>query len=328
MGVKRSNYLPREKRSRCVPFWSPSTHYLTDACSATNDKPEPFRFSTSPSRTPIRGTSPIFPLGTPGASPNTPNGDRRTLSKNPNGVYRWQGGGSARPRNRYQSPSFGTRSPPPAIKLSPVKTDTKRRRVGEDVESSSVQKVPFPAVSPQMPVNGSAPAFTPSQTPAPSQTRPSIFPSTNGTPASQPNGNSTQKMPTATTPRLRTGNLTSKQTAPTIPSPLRQAWGQSDSPPQTPGSNTNARPPKHVTTKAASFMTELIKEVTPPRKPDVSNPYQTASPVRPMPKKPTPKRPRAPAVKTAPPPVPDVPKGTEPSPQAIIEATVPKVCYI
>lgn len=300
------------------------------ACPATNDKPEPFRFSTSPSRTPVRGNSPIFTLGTPGVSPNNPNGDspRRTLSKNPNGVYRWQGGGSARPRNRYQSPSFGTRSPPPAIKLSPVKTDTKRRRVGEDAESSSGQKVPFPAVSPQKPANGSAPAPAPNQTPAPSQTRLSIFPATNGTPASQPNGNSTQKTPAATAPRLRTGNLPSKPTAPSIPSPLRQAWGQSDSPPQTPGSNANPRLPKPATTKAASFMTELIKEVTPPKKPDVSNPYQTASPVRPTPKKPTPKRPRASAVKAAPPPVPDVPKVVEPSPQAIIEATVPKVRYV
>lgn len=303
-----------------------------DTCPATNDKPEPFRFSTSPSRTPVRGNSPIFTPGTPGASTSTPNGDghSRTLSKNPNGVYRWQGGGSARPRNRYHSPSFGTRSPPPALKLSPVKTDTKRRRVGEDAESSSEQKVPFPAVSPQKPVNWSAPALAPSQTPAPSQAHLSIFPSTNGTPASLPNGISAQKTPAATAPRLRTGNLTSKPTAPSIPSPLRQAWGQCDSLPQTSGSNTNTRPPKPAPTKAASFMTELIKEVTPPKKPDVSNPYQTASPVKPTPKKPTPKRPRTSVVKAASPPVPvpDIPKVAEPSPQAIIEATVPKVRYI
>jgi hypothetical protein len=67
-------------------------------------------------------------------------------------------------------------------------------------------------------------------------------------------------------------------------------------------------------------MTELIKEVTPPKKPDVSNPYQTASPVKPPVKKPV-RRTRA----TAKPAVPENPKKPELSPQAIIEATVPKV---
>jgi hypothetical protein len=69
-------------------------------------------------------------------------------------------------------------------------------------------------------------------------------------------------------------------------------------------------------------MTELIKDVTPPKRPDVANPYQTASPVKPHTKKPVVKKPRA-SVKPAPSPAPV--KAPEPSPQAIIEATMPKV---
>ena len=68
-------------------------------------------------------------------------------------------------------------------------------------------------------------------------------------------------------------------------------------------------------------MTELLKEVTPPKKPDVSNPYQTASPVPVKPaKKPQPKRQRPTAKPT------EKPKETTPelTAQEIIEATVPK----
>lgn len=70
-------------------------------------------------------------------------------------------------------------------------------------------------------------------------------------------------------------------------------------------------------------MTELIKEVTPTKKPDVSNPYQTASPVKPPApvRKPVAKRVRH-VAKPA-----EKPKeqGPEVSAQAVIEATVPKV---
>ncbi|KAF8141690.1 hypothetical protein EV363DRAFT_1443599 [Boletus edulis] len=87
-----------------------------------------------------------------------------------------------------------------------------------------------------------------------------------------------------------------KPTTPAIPSPLRQTWKESDSSPQA--------------------------EVTPTKKPDVSNPYQTASPVKPPApvRKPVVKRAK-PAAKPA-----EKPKEQEPeiSAQAIIEATVPK----
>ena len=90
-------------------------------------------------------------------------------------------------------------------------------------------------------------------------------------------------------------------------------------------------------------MTELIKEVTPPKRPDLSNPYQTASPVgkvgTPPKSRITKKRVRA----TGKPTIPEMKteqaneqdstaaekegkvKEKVYSPQAIIEATVPKV---
>jgi hypothetical protein len=87
-------------------------------------------------------------------------------------------------------------------------------------------------------------------------------------------------------------------------------------------------------------MAELIKEVTPPKRPDLSNPYQAASPVGKVgPPRTRPKRVRA-TGKPAPPTIKEdktkeaeketekkQEKEKEYSPQAIIEATLPKVCY-
>ncbi|KDQ61566.1 hypothetical protein JAAARDRAFT_45167 [Jaapia argillacea MUCL 33604] len=285
------------------------------------DRPEPFRFSTSPGR----GTTPPFGFGTPGSSTNgasTSNAStskipRRTLSKNPNGVYKWQGGGSARPKNRYQSPSFGSpRGSPSKLKLSPpagsaatTKTDGKRRRVGEDAESS----VPFPTASSSHaePSGVSSSSSSSSSLAMPNGT------STNGASAPKVNG------APPVTPRLRTTGIAMKPTAPAIPSPLRQAWGQSDSP-------SPPHPPPHKQpTKAANFMTELIKEVTPPKKPDLSNPYQTASPVKQQPqhKKPVTRKVTRVASKAKEAATMEVDKKVELPPltaQAIIEATVPK----
>lgn len=68
-------------------------------------------------------------------------------------------------------------------------------------------------------------------------------------------------------------------------------------------------------------MAELIKEVTPPKKPDLSNPYQTASPVKPsLQKKPAKKRKPVEAR-----PKEQEKKEVDLSPQTIIEATVPTV---
>lgn len=98
-------------------------------------------------------------------------------------------------------------------------------------------------------------------------------------------------------------------------------------------------------TKTANFVAELIKETAPPKKPDLSNPYQSASPVGKVgpPRRAT-KRPRA----TGRPVLPNKDQKAEEensqveeqekkekelklktlSAQAIIEATVPKVCFL
>jgi hypothetical protein len=68
-------------------------------------------------------------------------------------------------------------------------------------------------------------------------------------------------------------------------------------------------------------MAELIKEVTPPKKPDLSNPYQTASPVKPsLHKKPAKKRKPAEGRPKEP-----EKKEVDLSHQTIIEATIPTV---
>jgi len=280
--------------------------------SLGTDKPEPFRFSTSPSR----GSSPNLSHGnsTQGPSSSTQS-PRKTLTKNPNGVYRWQGAGSSRPRNRYQSPGFGSRPQQSRIKLSPPKTplttDTKRRRVGDEAESLAPQRSSVPSAS------GSTSAVgDPSSSSAPTSHPPQLgihspMPTPNGkTPAPPtPSAPVTPKANGVQGNRLRTTGLSA---TPAVPSPLRQTWKGNDSPPQPPQAS---RP-----TRAADFMTELLKEVTPPKKPDVSNPYQTASPVKPPPRKSQPKRQRPTPKPTEQP----KEKGPELTAQEIIEATVPK----
>ncbi|TFK94148.1 hypothetical protein K466DRAFT_477201, partial [Polyporus arcularius HHB13444] len=217
------------------------------------------------------------------------------------GVYRWQGGGSARPRNRYQSPSFGSAPSRSTIKLAPEKpkADSKRRRVGEDATTSSPQRAGSTnGVNGSLPTSVSAPAALNSQSGSTANGRP------NGAPVSAP----------PSTPRIRTNGI--KHTTPAVPSPLRQTWGNSDSPPQSSHSQPTSKP-----TRAASFMTELIKEVTPPKKPAFANPYEAANPmVKPVPKKQPVRRTRTTAKAEA------EAKKKEPelTPQAIIEATVPK----
>lgn len=230
----------------------------------------------------------------------------KSLSKNPNGVYRWQGAGSARPRTRYQSPGFGTsRSMPIRMKLTPElpTTDKKRRRVGQDAESSASQRASVapagPSTSGQAPITAATPA-----------------PSVNGTSSTSPHPNG---VVSPTTPRIRTNNLPSKPTAPAVPSPLRQAWNQNDSPsPPQPA-------PASKPTRAANIMSELIKEASPAPKPDFSNPYDSAGPVpaKPATRRPVAKRSRAVAATHAE--TKEEKKVTELSPQKIIEATVPKV---
>ncbi|GBE86363.1 hypothetical protein SCP_0902420 [Sparassis crispa] len=275
---------------------------------ASGPKPEPFRFSESPS-SPGRGDTPILDFTSPGTAPS----GQKVLTKNPNGMYRLQGGGTARPRNRYHSPAFGPSRSAPTMTITPekFKTDTKRRRVGQDAATSSPQRVP---VSTSMPLNGAAGPSAPFANGA------SISTSTSASayPFVQPNGTAR----TRPAPRL---NTPVKPTTPARPSPLRQTWN--GSPPSPPQPRPTSKP-----TRAASFMTELIKEVTPPKKPDLVNPYQAASftPMRPLPQK-QPTR-KAKAAATAPPSAASTSNAKPPlekkesqlSQQAIIEATVPK----
>ncbi|KAJ8516612.1 hypothetical protein ONZ45_g6084 [Pleurotus djamor] len=316
--------------------------------NSSTPKAEPFRFTT-----PLKSQSPAPPsTSLPSLNATTP---RRTLTRNPNGVYRWEGGGSAkRSRNRYHSPAFGPpRTTPDRLKLSnppsetpPVpRMDTKRRRVGEDAASSSTTPSgsatrghPVHMKTPSPPPRASAPGPSPTRAaqayPFPAFQGPlSPSPTTNG--ATNGSASQTQDKTSAATTTPTRLRIPQKPTTPVIPSPLRQTWSQQGdgSPPQ--AGPSQSQPQRQ--TMAANFMSELIKEVTPPTRPDVSNPYQTASPVK-LPSRPKSSRPRATGKPTA------VngkaareaaSKGedgssskqkplSDYSPQAIIEATLPK----
>ena len=280
-----------------------------DELSSIDDDSQPFRFSTSP--TPSRGTTPAFSLGSPTSSQQTP---RRTLTRNPNGVYRWQGAGSARPRNRHQSPAFGPpRSTPSKFKLSapessPSKADNKRRRLDAVTEHTTPHGIsePLPSTPPREQPSAESSVLSSSTSSLSSSTMNDSSPNkTNAVPA---------------TPRLHL-SVPPKPTTPAVPSPLRNTWvtGESSSPPQSSPPSKPSQP-----TRAANFMAELIKEVTPPKKPDLSNPYQTASPVKPsLQKKPTKKRKAAEGRSKEP-----EKKAVDLSHQTIIEATVPTVSVL
>ena len=274
-----------------------------------DDTQQPFRFSKSPSRAGSPATNP-FPAASSStisinttATPKTPT---RTLSKNPNGTYKWQGAGSAR-RNRYHSPAFGSPGSGNKIKLQPpetAKSDSKRRRVGQDAETSSPRKASASRQSSAEP-STTGPSTT-SSTGAPDMKDTAA----NRPPQSKPqlNGINTSKV--------------NKGTAPAVSSPLRQAWGQDDFP--SPKSSPTSAPKP---SRAAAFMTELIREATPPKKPDIANPYQTASPVK-IARPPT-KKPGKPRVVSKQPPTEEKEKKQpEMSMQAIIEATLPKACLM
>ncbi|PFH51936.1 hypothetical protein AMATHDRAFT_2643 [Amanita thiersii Skay4041] len=294
--------------------------------SAPPEKHVPFRFSTSISPSPELGESTSTTIG------NQHDGSHkapRMLSKNPNGTYRWRGCGSAKPsrsRNRYSSPAFGpSRILPERLVLKEstatgegVKADNKRRRVGEEADNSS--SVPSGNSNN---ANGTPPTQASSQDSHLVQiTSPSIPRPVNGA-SSQPKVNGAPAIPSL---RLRT-HISQKPTTPAVPSPLRQTWS---------GSSSESPPPVQTSpkpTKAANFMAELIKEVTPPKKPDVSNPYQTASPVKIVPSRQRSKRPRATGKPTQ---VANEKEATDVqvkeaeilTPQAIIEATLPKACTL
>ncbi|KAK0484226.1 hypothetical protein EDD18DRAFT_1429841 [Armillaria luteobubalina] len=271
---------------------------------------EPFRFTTSPS--PFRGNSPAMVANSvtiPSASPS------KMLSKNPNGTYRWEGGGSAkvRTRDRYRSPAFGpSRATPDRLILDKststsitenTKADTKRRRVTNDTGTSFAEASGAPATPPTP-----TPTFRTGNAELPKLSFNSS--ATNGSP-SKPNG-----LPASTSiPRARATFVSLKPNTPVILSPLCQAWGQTfsgspDSPPQT-----------QKKSSAANFMAGLIKDNTPTKKPDISNSYQTPGSARAT----RPKRPRATGKPTPPKKLSAVEdKEKVYSPQAIIEATVPK----
>ncbi|KAF5355267.1 hypothetical protein D9758_006068 [Tetrapyrgos nigripes] len=306
-----------------------------------SEQRETFRFSSSTPSTPNRGNSPLpssngsFQFSLPSTSTTidiTSPATSKSLKVNPNGRYRYEGGGSAKParsRNRFQSPAFGSsRGTPERIVLrdspekEPIKTDTKRRRVGE-ISSSTA--------SPSG-LNGSAGSSSLQA----SQSLPFPVSNVNGSPSKASSSNEVTSKVNGTshpvTPRLRTSMIHTKPTTPAIPSPLRQTWGQSGSPPSR-SESEESQPPRQ--TRAANFMTELIKEVTPVKRLEVSNPYQAARPVPASgPSKPRPKRVRAakPAPKEVngvkPSDVKDAEKEKERekeySAQAIIEATIPK----
>lgn len=301
----------------------PGGHLSIVPCTAaltsiiTDDEPrEPFRFSTSPS-TPIEPSS----SGMNGAALGSDQ-PRKTLAKNPNGTYRWQGAGSARPRNRYQSAAFGpSRSMPVRLKIAPEQstTDSKRRRVGESVAASSSQRVPLPTptIRPSTSANAAASGSGMNGT---SKAQPSSSSSLLTVPdAPQQSSSSAPRTNGATAPPTTPARIrTTVKTAPAVPSPLRQTWGQTDSP----------SPPANKPTRAANVMTELIKGATPPKKQAFANPYQAAlpAPLVNRPKKPTGRK-RAAAAKAEAKAREETEKmkDVEMTPEEIIVATVPPV---
>lgn len=174
------------------------------------------------------------------------------MNKDPNGSLHWQGAGKARgsrARSRHYSPAGGTTPTP--------KTDnSKRRKVHEERNYSSQSRMSTSqsASSSGLRDAGAGPS-TPSRLA------------------------DIQKLPRA--------SIVRPLSTPNAPSPLRQvvngtspgSSGASSSRMRTSPTHANG---VHTRTRAASVLAEMIEKVTPPPKPDIANPYEMASPVKPV----------------------------------------------
>ena len=272
--------------------------------ASVENVPEPtFRFTS-------RQSSPVSSSISTDAPNASPSSTPRRLPRNPNGSYRWGGAGSAKNHspNRHRSPAI---VPP----TTPTKTssnedslpDSKRRRLGEDGSSSS-----HPGYSES---SSSAIPFPVSASPT------------------TPHTNGAVKPIALSSSRLRTPV---KPTAPVVSSPLRQqVWSEaSSSSSRDETKRSPSQQPKQ--TKTANFMADLIKETTPPAPTSLDfNPYEALCPVPSgarvritKPKGPTPtkaqqldKQRQKEEEKQK-----KMDELKEHSQQAMIEATVPKVC--
>ncbi len=291
------------------------TYPITTPADIDEEKREPFRFETAAR------------YHTPGPS-TTVQRPARPLTVNPNGNCVWRGAGSARPKskNRYKSPGFPPpRQPAVSMKLAPAKpkADGKRRRIDDGPEEDASQQagssssVVTNGKSPQ--TNGHLPTTDSSKRPI--QSSASARPPSPSSPSPQKLANSSTAP--ASTSRLRTTGL--KPTTPANPSPLRQAWKQTDSP----------SPPASISkpTHAATIMNELVKSTAPKKAPEYINPFQeTVPPVARPAKKPLPRKRSVSAsskagAEAAQPKAESSKKSeAELSPQKIIAATMPAVC--
>lgn len=289
-----------------------STCLIDILAAEPEEKDAPFRFSTT-SLSPEPAQNVNF---TPGSASNSV---RKMLSKNPNGSYVLRGGGSARPRNRYHSPGFG---PPQRmttpIRINPEKppADGKRRRIGYDPDLRSASSN---ATTNGTPTTKSSPATNGTPTPA-GPTSPS--------PITGPSAAHAVPRAGAPPPSTPIRHRSVLPTTPVNPSPLRQAWGQSDSPP-----SRSSPPSAGKQTQSAAYLSQLIKDISPKKNLDIQNPYQAANvlPPRPATKKPQQRRRTQPVKAEAKPPT-EQPKSKSPHAAEpaitsidVIAATMPTV---
>ena len=229
-------------------------------------EPEVFRFSSSPKPAPEPQTQ--VSLTSPQAArrstlPKLKN-NVKMLPKNPNYETRWNGAGTSKiPRLPTPSASsdLGSKSP------------TKRRRVEQEADPDKMDedKDDGPTVS--------SPFSIPSMTTATQNTSKSTQP-----PSSSRSHTSMAPSPHSSqipVPRSRlTPSFAKYSTAPHAPSPLR-AQVLPDSPSSTKSDEQKASPKNSTTTSiTAAYLSDLVSKTVAPTKPDVSNPYQDASPVK------------------------------------------------
>lgn len=288
-------------------FWYKTHRFVANLETV---EPEAFRFSSSPVKsvpsTPSRSPQPNYAAHRPAETPTRKNGFSASTSL-PTFTNNVASPPGSTPRKLVHNPNGEYRwmgagssrvSSTPGRRRTPSRNapqndTTKRRRTGDDHE-------------PNMPSSKTAPAALGGKSTAGPSTPSKV-----------------QPLPRASI-RLRT--------APVVPSPLRNVVNGA-SPPGSPPSTTNmgnGSPP--MRTHAATVLTEIIERVTPPPKPDIANPYQTASPVKPSA---IPKARKRVADRRAKEKQAALEREKEkeksepmPSPQAIIEATVPKVSLL
>lgn len=307
--IKGTDYCPFPMLLPCDPATVSDTHPSPTFPEGDNRSSIRIPPPEVPPRKDRSPSAPHFTMGsatTPGpsrtsATSSGTSGQKR-LTQNLNGQYTWKGLGSTRgKKNRHQSSAFGpsNNAHGPRLSISPPSAPplgSKRRRLATNIGSSSRVRLSSSGSSASTSTAAVASSLvTPSSSVLSSSTSAastsSIASSAPSSSATKPRAPSLAPPAHITPPVYRIGISPNKPTTPVNPSPLRNSWNSTDSPPSprrpatnisrnhapnpNPSSSNSSNPMEK--SYSAEMMKDAIKDATEkvqPTKEDTINPWE------------------------------------------------------